>query len=143
MSEFETCTFVTFFTEGLYFHSLEHYDKNDDFRGPLVVLPKPITVQWPSTGFQQLKADHKMKIPPICEESINGYFTERLCLDGRSNADSQAISKGRGLLESDRLQACSICFNDDWTYFSAICGAAMKTKVSWCKVLQVIEIKIR
>uniref|UniRef100_A0A8W8NTL1 SAP domain-containing protein n=1 Tax=Magallana gigas TaxID=29159 RepID=A0A8W8NTL1_MAGGI len=37
---------------------LESYDKNKNFLPPPVLLPEPLDVNWPSTGFQQLKPDH-------------------------------------------------------------------------------------
>ena len=89
-------------------------------------------VDWPECGFKQLTTDAE-NLPPITESHINGYFMHRMGLERRSVGDSQALEKGKLLLESKRTEACSVLFKDNNTYFSGICRAAMKKGVSLLK----------
>ena len=57
---------------------LEAYDRNFNFRGEQITLPKPDDVVWPLGGFQQLQVAHKMLLPKITEEQIESYFIYRM-----------------------------------------------------------------
>ena len=94
-------------------------------------LPQPVLVDWPTDGFRQLDgvfaATH---LPPITSAHIDGYFTLRMGIDKRAVGDSQALSKGKLMLESHRVEACSYLKNEDGLFLSSICRAAMKKGVS-------------
>lgn len=57
---------------------LEAYDRNANFQQPPVLLPDPLDVNWPTTGFQQLNSEHRKLLPSITREQIEAYFLHRL-----------------------------------------------------------------
>lgn len=57
---------------------LESYDRNKNFLPPPVLLPEPLDVNWPSTGFQQLKPDHQGLLPTVTRDQTEAYFLHRL-----------------------------------------------------------------
>lgn len=57
---------------------LESYDRNKNFLPPPVLLPEPLDVNWPSTGFQQLKPDHQGLLPVVTRDQTEAYFLHRL-----------------------------------------------------------------
>lgn len=59
-------------------HRLESYDRNKNFLPPPVLLPEPLDVNWPSTGFQQLKPDHQGLLPVVTRDQTEAYFLHRL-----------------------------------------------------------------
>ena len=111
---------------------LQDYERNQDFRGPAVIVPTEILIDWPTSGFSQLTLEHTIsaQFPKISSAHIDGYFMHRMGLDKRAVGDSQALSKGKLMLESNRIEACSILHQNNEIYFSAICLAAMKKSVS-------------
>lgn len=54
------------------------YDRNKNFQEEPVILPEPLDVGWPISGFRQLLAEHKMVLPKITKEQIDAYFVYRL-----------------------------------------------------------------
>ena len=95
-------------------------------------MPENVLVDWPKGGFSQLTECHitNGSLPPVNSAHIDGYFTLRMGIDSRAVGDSQALKKGRLLLQSNRVEACSILHQDKAFYFSGICRAAMKKAVS-------------
>ena len=95
-------------------------------------MPKAVLVDWPTAGYSQLTPQHIKDdgLPPVAEAHITGYFMYRMGLDQCAVGDAQAIKKGKLLLESNRVEACSILFKDKEFYFTGICKAAMKKSVS-------------
>lgn len=57
---------------------LESYDRNRNFLPPAVLLPEPLDVTWPSSGFQQLNPDHKKLLPYVTRDQTEAYFLHRL-----------------------------------------------------------------
>ena len=104
---------------------LRAYDRNADFRGIPVVLPEPLDPQWPISGFQQLRSDHKIMLPKITEEQIEGYFLYRMADDREASGDVKALEKGKQMFESHRIIACSFHQSGQYTFFSGIVGAAI------------------
>ncbi|XP_071150729.1 uncharacterized protein [Mytilus edulis] len=110
---------------------LNAYDRNKNFQEEPVILPEPLDVGWPVSGFRQLLAEHKMVLPKITKEQIDAYFVYRLAGDKQCAADIKALTKGQLMYDSNRVQACSINFKDTNIFLSGIVGAAMKQKVSY------------
>jgi hypothetical protein len=57
---------------------LEAYDRNQNFISDPVILPEPLSADWPTAGFRQLVEDHKSILPKITSEQIEAYFIYRL-----------------------------------------------------------------
>ncbi|XP_078331975.1 uncharacterized protein LOC144625336 isoform X3 [Crassostrea virginica] len=57
---------------------LEAYERNQDFRGPIIVLPPEDNRDWPDRGFNQLLKEHKTYLPKITKEQVEGYFIYRI-----------------------------------------------------------------
>jgi len=113
-------------------YSLDSYDRNDNFCNTLLEpISQPVDVFWPTSGFRQLTAQTQNEIPAITDESINEYFVVRTACDSQQTGDIQALRKGRLLLESMRVDVCSVLTTDEDFYFSGIVRAAMKKKVSY------------
>ncbi|XP_071138802.1 uncharacterized protein [Mytilus edulis] len=53
---------------------LNAYDRNKNCQEEPVILPEPLDVGWPVSGFRQLLAEHKMVMPKITKEQIDAYF---------------------------------------------------------------------
>uniref|UniRef100_A0A8W8IXM2 SAP domain-containing protein n=1 Tax=Magallana gigas TaxID=29159 RepID=A0A8W8IXM2_MAGGI len=81
---------------------LESYDRNKNFLPPPVLLPEPLDVNWPSTGFQQLKPDHQGLLPVVTRDQTEAYFLHRL-----------AVSC---LYEGVRLQLLVMCYIPQFYY---------------------------
>ncbi|CAC5422087.1 MKL [Mytilus coruscus] len=81
---------------------LRAYDRNANFRGVPVNLPEPLDPQWPLTGFQQLRSEHKIMLPKLTAEQIEGYFLYRMAedLQARSPVKTQSIPSKRKHLDS-------------------------------------------
>ena len=56
--------------------------------------------------------------------------------------DCQALKKAELMLASKRLQACSHFQEDGQTFFSALCAASMKKKVSTNKDLSLKRVPV-
>jgi hypothetical protein len=108
---------------------LNAYDRNQDFRGPPIILPETVLVDWPNDGFRTLNIESIPHLPPLSYHFLECYFTLRMGLDKRAVGDAQAIAKGKQLLHSKRVVACSYVSTDGDIYFTAICRAAMKKGV--------------
>ncbi|KAK6174850.1 hypothetical protein SNE40_013419 [Patella caerulea] len=103
---------------------LESYERNFDF---IVDLPEPCPfLGWPDIGFQQLQSFLQHKIPVIGLPAINGYFKCRLATDHLSNGDLKALEKGKQMLNSKMIEACSIAIHDDVVDMTGIARASMK-----------------
>jgi len=111
---------------------LESYDRNDNFTGAPIVLPTQVFTDWPSYGFRQLTTHLKSLLPPTTEEHIDGYFLLRVACDRQQTGDLQALHKGKLLLESRRVEACSMLapVEDNVVFITGIVRAAMKKKVT-------------
>lgn len=59
-------------------YRLEAYERNQDFRGPIIVLPPEDNRDWPDRGFNQLIKEHKTYLPKITKEQVEGYFIYRI-----------------------------------------------------------------
>ena len=90
-----------------------------------------VLVDWPQNGFKQLTPTNADELPPLSKCQLDGYFTLRMGLDRRAVGDSQALAKGKLLVESKRVEACSFLLVEKQVYFSGICRAAMKKGVSF------------
>jgi len=90
-------------------------------------------VDWPQSGFRQLTASSMSDIPPITHDLIRNYFILRTACDHQQSGDIQALHKGRLLVESKRVEACSMQMSADNSYmfFTGIVKAAMKKKVAY------------
>ncbi|XP_071139766.1 uncharacterized protein [Mytilus edulis] len=108
---------------------LRAYDRNANFRGVPVNLPEPLEPQWPLTGFQQLRPEHKIMLPKLTTEQIEGYFLYRMAEDRQASGDIKALEKGKKMFESHRILACSFYQSGQNTFLSGIVGAAMRHKV--------------
>jgi hypothetical protein len=86
-------------------------------------------VLYSTSGFQQLRSDHKIMLPKITEEQIEGYFLYRMADDREASGDVKALEKGKQMFESHRIIACSFHQSGQYTFFSGIVGAAMRHKV--------------
>ncbi|XP_048254636.1 uncharacterized protein LOC124112985 [Haliotis rufescens] len=111
---------------------LESYDRNDDFVGPSVSIPRPDDTSWPVSGFQQLMPSHRQLLPPISKETIEGYFIYRMAGANQAAHDIKAIEKGYLMFEGDRVLACSVHIRASTdVYLSGIVSASMKNKVTY------------
>ncbi|CAG2203849.1 unnamed protein product [Mytilus edulis] len=110
---------------------LRAYDRNANFRGVPVNLPEPLEPQWPLTGFQQLRPEHKIMLPKLTTEQIEGYFLYRMAEDRQASGDIKALEKGKKMFESHRILACSFYQSGQNTFLSGIVGAAMRHKVTY------------
>ena len=75
-----------------------------------------------------LTLDASVNIPDLSDDAIEGYLTKHMGLDETKNS-SQAMIKGRHLVESQRVEACSMLLKEKEAYISSICKAAMKKAV--------------
>ena len=64
-------------------------------------------------------------------EGIEGFFVSRQLADALPNHDLKAIQKGKDLLESNTVLACSMNVKPSHVFFTGMTAAAMKTKVSY------------
>ena len=96
-------------------------------------MPEEVIVDWPTGGFSQLTERHitNKDLPPVTAAHIDGYFMLRMGIDSHAVGDAQALKKGRLLLQSNRVEACSILQQGKEFYFSGMCRAAMKKSVSF------------
>jgi len=94
------------------------------------LLPEPLDPQWPTTGFQQLRSEHKIVLPKVTVEQIEGYLLYRMAEDRQASGDIKALEKGRRMFQSHRILACSFYQSGQNTFFSGIVGAAMRHKVN-------------
>lgn len=84
---------------------------------------------WPAGNFNQLVEG--TKVPPITTDHIKGYFQLRAASDSHSMGDQKALAKGKLLLESLNVHACSIRPDNADVYFSGIVHASMKKSVAY------------
>lgn len=108
---------------------LEAYDRNNNFQGVPVLLPEPTIPDWPVSGFKQLMPVHKIQLPKIRRALVESYFEIRMAMDKRAMSDLKAIQKGEALLDSQRIDACSVHITQKDVHFSGMVRAAMKKKV--------------
>ncbi|XP_074643803.1 uncharacterized protein LOC141915295 isoform X2 [Tubulanus polymorphus] len=116
---------------GVIISILEAYGRNNDFRGPAITLPQETVPEWPTCGFKQLTNDHKIVLPKFNIDTVTAYFTYRMAMDNHCTKDIKAIEKGQQLIESQRVQACSILIKSGIVYLTGLVGAAMKKKISY------------
>ncbi|VDI46737.1 Hypothetical predicted protein [Mytilus galloprovincialis] len=110
---------------------LRAYDRNQNFKNPVIHAPEPLEVEWPVSGFKQLKKEHKVIMPKLSREQIEAYFLYRMAEDNVYSGDLQSMTKGQLMFESHRVLACSILKNDNGIFLSGVVGAAMKKKVTY------------
>jgi hypothetical protein len=55
---------------------LEAYERNFNFRGPVIELPASAekSVDWPTTGYKQMTIDHYNLLPHMTEALVEGNF---------------------------------------------------------------------
>ena len=69
--------YQTFFC--LIVYRLKDYDRNQNFTcSTPVILPQPLDVEWPVSGFSNLKEGHRLLLPKITREQTEAYFIFRL-----------------------------------------------------------------
>ena len=107
---------------------LEAYERNCNFVGPVIDLPNQVLIDWPVSGFRQLTEPTRNQLPRISEDHIRSYFVLQMACDNIQTDNMKALEKGRLLLESLRIQACSVLDNDG-LFFTGIVKAAMKKGV--------------
>ncbi|CAH1789676.1 unnamed protein product, partial [Owenia fusiformis] len=112
---------------------LEYYDQNENFRAPAVIMEDTIPIEkWPESGFKSLSSQHKSQLPNITNDIIKAYFISRLSTDNMDVSDAASLKKGRALLKSSFISACSVNVEDEaFVFFSGLTNAAMKKKVSY------------
>ena len=115
----------------MYIFRLEAYDRNQNFKGPIVSLPCDEIPNWPATGFKQLQLEHRAVFPKISTDHLEAYFIHRLATDKQESGDAKAIEKGKQLIQSNRVKACSVHMTRQDIYLTGIVSAAMKTKVTY------------
>jgi hypothetical protein len=120
-----SCSFKLIFTN----FRLESYDRNDNFCDAPVILPTPVLVDWPTSGFRQLLPSHRTLLPMILEGHITGYFTYRVASDQDCYGDIAALSKGKLLVDANRVETCSLSEVENEFFVSGIVRAMMKKKV--------------
>ncbi|XP_063436162.1 uncharacterized protein LOC134717599 [Mytilus trossulus] len=107
------------------------YDRNHNFKPPLIEIPEATDIEWPKHGYKQLIADHRLVFSKVTREQIDGYFLFRLAGDKQVNGDIKALEKGRDLLQAKKILACSVLILVDGIFLSGIVGAAMKKQVTY------------
>ena len=115
---------------------LKSYDRNNDFRGPAVLLPEPLDPAWPTSGFKQLRPEHRILMPKITNEQVEGYFVHRMAVDNLATADVKALEKGKDMFAGHRVLACSFIQQGEGIFLSGIVAAAMRHKVSLITMLK-------
>lgn len=56
----------------------ELYDRNKNFREDPTIIPEPLDVFWPITGYQQLRPEHRRSMPQLTYHQIKKYFLYRI-----------------------------------------------------------------
>jgi len=90
-------------------------------------------------AFRQLMNNSRSECPPLTEELIQSFFATWLGYD-QPDVNIPALRKGKLLLESKRVEACSMQKSDEASFFSGIVRAAMKRKVSYNVKIKVTSI---
>jgi hypothetical protein len=103
--------------------------RNQNFKSDPIIIPDQTVLNWPLTGFQQLTSVHKILLPKLSTTHIEGYFKCRLVSDRKCNTDIKALQKGQLMLESNRVDACSVHITMHDVYLTGIVRASMKKKV--------------
>lgn len=57
---------------------LESHDRYKNFREDPIIIPEPLDVFWPITGFQQLRPEHRKSMPQLTYHQIEQYFLYRM-----------------------------------------------------------------
>jgi len=65
------------------------------------------------SGFRQLTHQLQGKLPSTTIDHIRSYFVLRMACDQQQAGDIKALQKGQQLLDSLRVQACSMLKADD------------------------------
>lgn len=86
---------------------LESHDWYKSFREDPIIIPEPLDVFWPMTGFQQLRPEHK-QMPQLTYHQIEQYFLSRMAEDKQMTSDLKALEKGKGHLTGERIFECII-----------------------------------
>ena len=115
---------------------LKSYDRNNDFRGPAVLLPEPLDPAWPTSGFKKLRPEHRILMPKITNEQVERYFVHRMAVDNLATADVKALEKGKDMFAGHRVLACSFIQQGEGIFLSGIVAAAMRHKVSFITKLK-------
>ncbi|KAJ8302328.1 hypothetical protein KUTeg_021315 [Tegillarca granosa] len=97
-------------------YSNQAYDRNLNFKGPEIILPQPLDIGWPTSGFQQLLPQHKILLPMITKSQIEGYFLYRMAEDHDATNDVKAMYKGSKMFAANRILACSIHYTEQMIY---------------------------
>lgn len=78
------------------------YGKHSFTREDPIIIPEPLDVFWPITGFQQLAPEHK-PMPQLTYLQIEQYFLSRMTEDKQITSDLKAFEMGNDLLITERL----------------------------------------
>lgn len=87
------------------------YGKHSFTREDPIIIPEPLDVFWPITGFQQLAPEHK-PMPQLTYLQIEQYFLSRMTEDKQITSDLKAFEKGNDLLITERLDDTHIYLSD-------------------------------
>lgn len=86
---------------------LESHDRYKNFREDPIIIPEPLNVFWPITGFEQLRPEHN-PMPQLTYHQIEQYFLSRMAEGKQMTSDLKALEKGKDHLTGERIFECSI-----------------------------------
>jgi len=115
-------------------YRLEAYDRNRNFANVVdIELPPCTEVCWPSDGYTSMQLSHRKLLHGLNQHAVRSYFCYRQAVDHLSEGNIQGIEKGQLLLDSGRVEACSVNTGgtDTDVFFTGMVRAAMKKKLSY------------
>ena len=75
-------------------------------------------------------SEHRILMPKITNEQVEGYFVHRMAVDNLPTADVKALEKAKDMFAGHRVLACSFIQQGEGIFLSGIVAAAMRHKVS-------------
>ncbi|KAJ8307122.1 hypothetical protein KUTeg_015206 [Tegillarca granosa] len=107
---------------------LTAYDRNFNFKNPVIDLPKADHVGWPVSGFKQLVLDHRLLFSKLTKEQIDGYFIYRLA-GIQMTGDLKALEKGMDMFTGNKILACSVIVFVNCIFLSGIVTYTYEVKL--------------
>ena len=105
---------------------LESYDRNDNFSQEAVDCPPPVLTDWPVSGFWQLTLQLQSWVAIDYSWPHKGIFHTVHGLWQSPGRRHKSTTEGQQLLDSLRVQACSMLTEHCFAYFTGTVKAAMK-----------------